>query len=135
MSADGLVAASAAGAGAAVGTAAAASAGEGDFRSDEEAHGAGVDGSAADGGPQFLHAAEGVAVLFDNEIVFLGVVESEADAGAAAAAGGEVHADGFFLLIGEEGVEFSAGAFSEYEHGCLRKAVKKGEAGPPRTFS
>ena len=116
MSADGSVAASAAGAGAAVGTAAAASAGEGDLRSDDEAHGAGVESSAADGVPQFLHSAEGVAVLLDNEIVFLGIVESEADAGTAAAAGGEVHADGFFFLIGKEGVEFSAGAFSKYEH-------------------
>ena len=123
MSAEGLVAAAAAGAGAAVRAAAAASAGEGDLRSDDEAHGAGVESGAADGVPQFLHAAEGVAVLFNDEIVFLGIVEGEADAGAAAAAGGEVHADGFFLLVSEEGVEFSAGAFSEYEHDKISVSV------------
>ena len=121
MSADGSVAASAAGAGTAVGTAAAAGAGEGDLRSDDEAHGAGVESSAADGVPQFLHAAEGVAVLLDNEIGFVGIIEGKADAGTAAAAGGEVHADAGLGLVSEESVELFASVFSKRKHRVLHK--------------
>lgn len=119
--ANGLVAAATAGAGTAAGTAAAASAGERLSGSDEEAHGAGVNsGAFADGFPQFLHAAESVAVLLHGEVQFVGVVQREADAGTAAAAGSEIHTDSRLGLVCEEGVEFGKSVFSKNKHEILR---------------
>ena len=114
-----MVAAAATGAGAAAGAAAAAHAGQGDFRGDEEAHGAGIDRGSAYGSPQILGRAEGVAILFGDEIPFVGIVKSQTDAGAAAPAGGEIQTDGGFFLVGEKGVKFSAGAFGESKHSVL----------------
>ena len=130
---SGLVAAAAAGT--AAGTAAAATAGQGLGGSDEEAHGAGVHGGAfADGGPEFLHDAEGVAVLFNDEVLFAGFVESEADAGAAASARGEIKTDTGLFLVGKEGVEFSTSAISKGKHGVPPWGIKKGRRMPPQSI-
>ena len=116
------MAATAAGTGAAMGATATAGAGEGNSRSDHEAHRAGINGDAfANGLPELLHTAEGVAILFHHEVLFIGVVDGEADAGAAATAGGEVHADGFFLVFSEMGIEGRTGVFGKNEHGILHR--------------
>ena len=95
------VAAAAAGAGAAAGTAASsAHVGQGLFGRDDKAHGAGVNRGSTYGGPQLLGRAEGVAILFGDEIPFVGIVKSQTDAGAAAPAGGEIQTDGGFFLVG-----------------------------------
>ena len=126
------MAATAAGAGAAVGATATAGAGEGNSRSDHEAHGAGINGDAfANGLPELLHAAEGVAILFHHEVFFIGIVDGKADAGAAATAGGEIHADGFLFIFSKVGIKGRTGIFSKNEHGFLHRIVKKGEARPP----
>lgn len=112
-----MVATAATGAGTAAGAAAAAAhVGQRYFGSDEEAHGAGVNRSSTNGGPQFLRCAEGITVLLGDEVLFIGLVKGEADAGAAASAGGEIQTNGRFFLVGKEGVEFGAGAFGESEH-------------------
>ena len=97
-----------------------AHAGKRDFGSDEKAHGASIDRGSTDGGPQFLRRAEGISVLFGDEVLFIGFIKGKADTGAAASAGGEIHADGGFFLVGEEGVKFGAGAFGKSKHRLLR---------------
>ena len=111
------MAAAATGAGTAAGAAAsAAHVGQGDFRRDEEAHGARVDGGSTDGGPQFLRRTEGITVLFGDEVLLVGFIKSKTDAGAAASSGGEIQTNGRFFLVGEEGVKFGAGAFGKSKH-------------------
>lgn len=112
-----VVASAATGAGTAAGAAAAsAHVGQGNLGRDKKAHGTGVDFGSADRGPQFLRGTEGVAVLLGDEIPFVGFVESQADAGAAASAGGEIQTNGRFFLVSEEGVKFGASAFGESKH-------------------
>ena len=112
-----MVASAATGAGTAAGAAAsAAHAGQGNFGGDEEAHGARVNRGSTNSSPQFLRCAEGVTVLLGDEVLFVGFIKGEADAGAAASAGGEIQTNGRFFLVGKEGVKFGAGAFGESEH-------------------
>ena len=114
--ADGLVAAATAGAGAAAGAAATASARERLGGGYEKAHGAGVNSGAANAFPQFFHSAEGIAILLNNEVLLVGFIEREADAGAAAAARGEIQTDSRFFLVGKKSVEFDTGIFSKNKH-------------------
>ena len=125
--------AAATGTGTAAGAAApAAHVGQRLFRGDDKAHGAGVNRGSAYGSPQLLRCAEGVTVLFGDEILVVGFVKGKADTGTAAPAGGEVQTNGRFFLVGKEGIKFGAGAFGESKHRVLRwvRVVYRGSRAP-----
>ena len=116
-------------AGAAAGTAAAAA--ERQFRLDEEAHIAHVDFDAADALQKRAFDAESETVNFKGLVVFSRLIQSQCETRAASAAGGQIDTDAGRGPVGKEGVEFSAGTFSEYEHDNLRVSIKRGGFGLP----
>ena len=107
---SGLVATAGAAAAAAAGRAAAAvsAAGQGNFGFDHEAHVGQRDADGADLFGQLLVDAEGKAVVLGRFVVFAGFVEGEGEAGAAASAGSEIHADGGLFLTCKIGFKLLA---------------------------
>src|SRR6218665_3748691 len=59
---------------------------------------------------------KGISTCVFRRVGFTGFIQRQRQTGTAAAAGGEVNADGRFFFVGEIGVQLFAGAFLQCDH-------------------
>ena len=104
-------------------TAAAAAALKRKFRFDDEAHIAYIDFYAADAFEQRFFQTEGETVDFKGLVIVIRLVQSQSETGAASAAGGKIHTDAGFGLVGEERFKLLTGSIGKIDHGHLQKVV------------
>ncbi len=71
-------------------------------------------------GQQFLVDEEGKTGLLLALVIVGGGVQSQREARAASAAGGEVNADGGFVFVGEERIQFFLRIVGNINHTSLR---------------
>ena len=108
-------------AGAAAGTAAAPAL-KRNFRIDDEAHVAYVDFYAADSFQQRAFQTERESVDFKGLVVFIRLIQSQGETGAASAAGGQINADAGLGLVGEESLKLLTGSIGKIDHVNLQKS-------------
>lgn len=106
-------------AGTAAAAAASATAPEGLAGFDLEAHVGEVYANGFYLGQQVAVDAEREVAFVEHLVVIVRLIQSQCQPGAASATGGEIDADGVFLLVRKVGFKLLAGVFSKLEHAIL----------------
>ena len=93
--------------------------GKGNFGFDGKAHVRQVDAHAAHGFKKIAGDAKGKSVLLKNLVFGSRLIQSQSEARAASAAGGEIHADRRFFLVGKIRFQLMGSCFANGKHGCF----------------